>query len=212
MKYFIFVIIFFSLGCYNLLRDYYFDNLDISRNLPESIIDTSKYYYLKIERDIKFKEKKELIEKAESCYPPAKEVLKMHGNKIKTDIITKNIWWFREACGIKLPYALTNLSIQYYLDIFNKYKKEANNFKKDKSPSPYLSLKYTANVDYYPSVIYNSKEYFKVYVVELNLKWSGVSGGWSALSFSKKRLVIFSKENLKLLGIIGDGYTRYGIS
>jgi hypothetical protein len=203
-----FIILF---GCSNNLQKYYFKFCSPSNELSQSLIDTSITFKIRLNRDIRFKKYKELIEKAEACYPPIDEEL-LHFEQNQDRILENDyLWWYSKSDGVKLPYTITNSAINYYINLIKKYQQgkfeEAGTLEMKKA-----EFNYSAKVNSYASLILEDKRYSNVYVVELSIKWKNICGMLCGTWFSKNRLVIFSKDDFKLLGIIGDGKTSFLIS
>jgi len=205
------LLIFFIYGCSNNLEKYYFDYSEFAQEFPANLIDTSSVFTIKINRDIRFKTWKKLIEKAESCFPPVEEVLKHYKYKDNIKDFDKNLWWYKKSDGVNIPYAITYSSVNYYINLINNFKK--GKFKESGTAEmKFARFTYSAKVHSYSSIVYNESKYENIYVVELKLRWKNNCGPLCATSFDKNRLVIFREDDFKLLGIIGDGKTNYVVS
>ena len=117
-------------------------------------------------------------------------------------------WWYKEALGLRIPFALTSQALAYYQDVIQTYAQQT--FKRYTQPSSRLD--YHASVTAHPSFSLEGKTYQNVKVVTLDLSFTENFAATSTegLHFVKQRLVIFDAAG-KILHISGDGPTEVPI-
>ena len=113
--------------------------------------------------------------------------------------------------GIRLPYAITGASVEYYSNLIRLYR--LGDFGTAETiPNITADFRYDANIKYYDSfTAENDETYSGVYVISLSLKWSSYCGSLCALWFTKERTIIINDKN-KFVYIIGDGYAEVAVS
>lgn len=185
---------------YNILDQYYYHLDTSSVELPQSLVDTTGAFRVMIHRDIKYNHLKNLIEKAEAFYPP-KNNIKSENTKLDTTA-AENLWWYDTWGKARLPYTITKSSINFYSNLLYTYKKLFNSDKKSNVKSATLS--YTASVIQFDSIIMGKNKYKKVKIVNQVLKWHSYTSPLSSLGFTKRRQVVFDK-NENIIAVIGDG-------
>ena len=186
------------------LTDYYYNNFFSSSELPQKLIDTTGSFTILIERKAISQKSKRILYKAETLFPPKSEIVK-HKRRAKIDTFNSEpLWWYDTFDRVRLPYALTGSSVNYYIQLIRKFRK--NKLMGIKSTKMITaSFEYNATVSKYESFIFENKNYQNVYVVIMELDWKHFCGSLCALMFSKKRIMIFDGKSFELLGIIGDG-------
>jgi hypothetical protein len=144
-----------------------------------------------------------LIAAAEAAQPPRTEVQKAAG---ETKLPEQGpLWWYREALGLRVPYALTAEAVEYFTALVRGYGKEL--FTRYTQPSSRVD--YTASVAAHESFQHGERTFTNVRVVTLTLAFDQnfCATGTEGLAFRKERVVVFDAAGA-ILAIIGDGPTE----
>jgi hypothetical protein len=217
----IILFIFFFTSCKDLPEEptheqesfdgYYFDFCAFSSELPQSLVDTSSSFKIKIRRETFHDEWKILIEKAEACFPPKNKILESYFFTEPDSVHEESLWWCDIFDGIRIPYCITGSSVAYYTELIKSF--QSGDFS---GAGIFVfqsaSVEYEASVTFYESIILGTESYTEVYIVKQKLKWNDYCGNMCALITLIERLVIFEKNGYKLLGVIGDGYPMVIVS
>ena len=144
-----------------------------------------------------------LIAAAEAAQPPRADVQKAAG---ETKLPEQGpVWWYREALGLRIPYALTTEAVDYFTALVRSYAKES--FTRYTQPSS--RVEYTASVAAHQSFQHEEASFTNVRVVTLSLAFDQnfCATGTEGLAFRKERTVVFDAAG-KILAIFGDGPTE----
>ena len=166
-------------------------------------------HQVKIERIAKTAAEKQLIATAESAVPAKEGIARLFAEdpatKDKPLPADKNLWWFAETIGIKLPYAITGAAVDYYKGLVEGWGKA----KFTRFIEPNSMLSYTATVKFEETFKQGDKVFEKVNVVTMNLEFGAdfTAEGTMALHFTKTRQVVLSASG-KVLAVFGDGKTE----
>jgi hypothetical protein len=170
--------------------------------------DEAREYKKTIERNFTTDFEKELIDKAESYYPPREDIINAI-SKETIEIPDTLYWYYDDFDGVRIPYCIT-------VDAVNFYSGLITNLNKNKTANFFITAKfaYKADVSFheiYYSPSKNSKEeevtrerFESAYVVTLQLGWEDDCGSLCGLSIYKQRIVVFNKEG-ELLKVFLDG-------
>ncbi len=193
------------------IAGYYFDYDALSSELPQWVVDTTGSFQITVHRNTYHDEWKQLIEKAEACFPPENDIKAAYFFTPPDSVHKEPLWWCDVFDGVRIPYGITGSSVAYYIDLIKDF--QAGDFSQT---GFYVfvsaSVVYEASVIFYDSVMIGEKTYKEVYVVEQKLKWNDYLGNTGALMFLLERMVIFEKNSFKLIGVIGDGYPMVVVS
>jgi len=120
----------------------------------------------------------------------------------------KNLWWYQEQLGLRIPYAITGDAVTYYSGIVADYAKKE--FKSYARPSSRLN--YHASVRFHEEFKLDGKTFKEVNVVTMELTFSAnfTAEATSGLSFEKTRVVVLDAGN-RVLHLSGDGPTQTSI-
>lgn len=176
--------------------------------------NTWQNYSVEITRRYAGKDTVPLLNKAEELYPPREAVLAAMKTahfklpETETSALTRTqdaLWWYSSFDGVRMPYALTNGAVNYYLELMRSFMK--GDFSgSSKIAMTTASLKYTAAVTKHEVWKFQGREFRDATVVEMKLDWSQYCGSLCAMGFTKHRFVVFDKAgNVK--AVIGDGPT-----
>ena len=121
------------------------------------------------------------------------------------------VWWMTEdgkpvfTHGLKTPYAITNDALDYYTGLIKEYQKKTWKGYSE----PRSSLEYKPVVARHETFTLKGKEFRKVFVVKMTLKFSiaYVSGDGGA-DWSKTRTVVLD-EKAQVLAVDGDANERF---
>lgn len=183
----------------------------ISCNNETEEPEIERVYTKSVERISTNDFEKNLIEQAESIYPPRMEVMAaaVFSN---IEIPETGYWYYNSFDGIYIPYAITVEAINYYGDLID-------DIKSGKINTIFLTatFEYQAKIEFHNnySIRNNEKddsdEYKDVYVVEMNLTWENYCGSLCGLWINKKRTVIFNQSG-ELQKVYFDGAEPIAVS
>jgi hypothetical protein len=176
-------------------------------------VDATKHVVV-IKRDAADEKQSAIIAAAEATLASQQAIQKAAEESKKADPAAAAIpqddktWWYEEKLGTRIPYAITNEAITYYVEFVNNLGKKA--FKSYAQPSS--SLDYHASVTSLIAFSIDEKTFKDVNVVTMNLTFSAnfTAEATSGLGFSKTRVVVLDASN-KVLHISGDGPTEAAI-
>jgi len=180
----------------------------VSRMEDNGGTDEKREYKKTIERNFSTHFEEELIDKAESYYPPREDVINAI-SKETVEIPNTLYWYYDDFDGVKIPYCITVDAVDFYSNLIN-------DLNKNKTANFFITAKfeYKAEVSYhelYYSPSKNSKNedvtqerFESVYVVRLQMKWEDNCGSLCGLSIYKERIVVFNKAG-ELLKVFLDG-------
>ena len=160
-------------------------------------------HVIHIQRDAADDAQKKMIALAESTAPDADALIKAaDGQALAKDEVR---WWHGETLGIRIPYAVTGASVEYYKKLVEGYQKQA--FKRYIEPSSRLD--YHASVVFQKEFEHQGKAYKDVHVVTLKLSFSQqfAASTTEGMDFEKQRTVILDAKG-RVLAISGDGPTE----
>ena len=176
---------------------------------PKEWPANSNRHQVVIERIAKTDAENQHIALAESTLPAREAVTQAFAaaptNKDKPLPADKNLWWYAEQIGVKLPYAVTGEAVDYYKGLVEGWKMA----KRQRYVEPASKLSYTASVKFEEVFKQDGKAFEKVHVVTLKLEFNAdfTTEGTMALRFSKTRQVVISAGG-KVLAVFGDGKTE----
>jgi hypothetical protein len=114
-------------------------------------------------------------------------------------------WWWREADGVLLPFALTGAAVEYYISRVRDLSSQPNPFARYRP-----GVLHTAAVEYTARVVRSDVETTPIRV-ELKLRFQFYCGSTCALWFTHSRTVEFDVSG-RAIRVIGDRPPLYGIS
>lgn len=175
----------------------------ISTPLPDISEKNKESFKVSISRKFATKEEERFLKIAEVVYPTAEEKRKncskpVLGNPTEVD------WACGSFDGVLVAYAVTKDTVSYYLNL-------TEDFRTGKKQMKTSSLKYDAEVKFYPNFQLKNQKFTNIYLVSMNLNWSQICGDLCALVFGKVRTVILDK-NGKVLLVDGDEETPVMVS
>jgi hypothetical protein len=170
-------------------------------------------FRLEIRREYEGDGQAELIRRAESEQPPRKAVLALIGDKAsqkRVGVGEEPLWWFQTFDGIRIPYAITQEALLYYVQVMEAFREG------DFVPSKGVAMKkaileYSASVSHHDAFEHSGRILEKVDVVHMSLSWSQYCGGECAMAFHKERIVVFGKGG-QVQAVFLDGETPYIVS
>ncbi|MCP9292093.1 hypothetical protein [Gracilimonas sediminicola] len=173
----------------------------------------NEFYTKTIERIAENEFEEELIEKAETEYPPRDSVLAAVSPWQQELVPETEYWWYSRYEGVYLPFALTIDAIEYYESFIDSLAaEEQDDYYKT------AELEYEAKVSFHDSFKIYEQGYTnptpdqllgsfeEVYVVEMTLGFRFECFVHCLLGASKSRVAVFNKEG-NLLEIFHDGAT-----
>lgn len=176
---------------------------EISTSFPRISEQNKETFKANISRKFANKEEERLLKIAETLYPTAEEKKKncskpVLGNPTEVD------WACGSFDGYLIPYAVTKSTVVYFLNL-------TDDFRTGKRQMKTSSLKYIAEVKFYPNFQLKGQKFTNVYHVSMDFNWSHVCGDLCALAFGKVRTVIMDKTG-KVLLVDGDKETPVMVS
>ncbi len=188
------------------LEGYFLDTTAISNEMPNFLEDTLGSFVYRINRDyyLPSDRLRRLTEKAESLFPPVDTIMASYGFNAFEIPQDESMWWSQTFDGVRIPYAITWSSVEYYRSLLNLY--EQGLFEEAQTISmSSASLIYETEIEYYRSFQVLDISYQSVWVVSQTLEWDNYCGSLCAMSFRAKRMVIFDYDTEQLIAVIGDG-------
>ncbi len=183
------------------LDGYYFNFNVLEQALPDALIDTSTVFRINLERSVLYPNERRLIEKAEAFFPPES----VFENQDDYNPNGEPRWWYGDFDGIRIPYAITGSSVDYYVSLIRYFQKgefdAAGTIRMQSA-----SVTYTSAAKHYDSFIFGNERFTDVYVVSQELKWKNYCGILCALWFTKTRMIVFD-SNENVIAVFGDGST-----
>lgn len=173
--------------------------------------EEEELYRKTVERIASTDFERELIEQAESYYPPRDSVLAVVFPWLHDTIPQTGYWWWGTYDGVYLPFALTSDAIEYYESFINELRLGQSN-------DYYItaSLEYKAEVSYYDAYdVYEEghtppmpehlvASFEDVYVVHMQLSFGFECYVHCLLGAGKTRTVVFDQQG-NLVFVYGDG-------
>lgn len=154
-----------------------------------------------------------LILEAEAAWPERQEILDLIGDGQKqawAGVTDEPLWWFRTFDGVRIPYAITEACLPYYLGLIEAFMagdfSQAGGIAMKKA-----KLEYSASVEHHETFTHEKRTFQDVDVVSLSLHWFQFCGGECAMGFGKERIVVFGPDG-GVLAVFGDGETPYIVS
>jgi len=146
---------------------------------------------------------KKMISVAEAAYPAKSEVVA--AGKMEPPPVDDKLWWYKEVLGIKIPYAITARTIEYYSGLMEGYRKKALT----RYAEPSSRFSYEASISVQETYAQGGKTFSHVYVVKMKLFFeeSFVASQSEAVHFNKDREVILDTHG-QVLQVTGDGETQ----
>jgi hypothetical protein len=184
---------------------------------PDSLPDSLRYqgaFAAEILRRHTGPHERRLLQIAESAYPRRDSVVQaVRSAHFKLPAVPDDslLWWYSSFDRIRIPYAITQEAVQYYL-----MKTEAFRRGEDLEVAPSrdmerTSFSYTATVQRHDVFEMTGWTFEDVYVVELRLKWSNDCGPNCGLWINKARTVVLTADGI-VLHIAGDGPGSFYVS
>lgn len=185
------------------------EGIDLTPQKP--LIELSAYnaqgpHIIEVERTVRTENDMRMITIAESRYPPRTKVLEAIRTahfKLEQDPKENKLWWYSEADGVRIPYAITAEAVDYYVNLVEGYRKK--DWKSDIEPSSRFS--YSASVEFKKHCEKDGKKFRNVYVVEMKLSMEAGFASLAGVRFHKERIVVLNRKG-RVLGVFGDGKTR----
>lgn len=114
-------------------------------------------------------------------------------------------WWYREALGVRVPFAITGAAVDYYRDLVTGYSKVP--MKRYTEPSSRLEYRATAKAR--PTFEHEGRRFENVRVVTLRIDFRQFfcATQTEGMHFTKERTLVFDAAG-KLLLVTGDGPTE----
>lgn len=170
-------------------------------------------FRLEIRREYEGDGQAELIRRAEAEQPPTKAVLALIGDEVsqkRVGVGDEPLWWFQTFDGIRIPYAITQEALVYYVQVMEAFGEG------DFGPSKGVAMKkatleYSASVEHHDTFEHSGRIFKEVDVVKMSLSWSQYCGGECAMAFHKERTVVFGAGG-KIQAVFLDGETPYIVS
>lgn len=143
------------------------------------------------------------IATAEAALPEAAALQKAIGDGPKPKDASQ--WWYREELGIRIPFAITAGTVEYYSKLVGNYGKQE--FKRFLEPSS--SVDYHASVAFHALFEQDGRKFADVHVVTLKLVFAQnfAATGTEGMHFEKSRSVVLDAAG-KVLAVYGDGPTE----
>ena len=170
-------------------------------------------FVIEIARTFEEGEQACLIGEAEAVWPRRQEILDLIGDEKKQEhagVTDEPLWWFRTFDRVRIPYAITEAALPYYLGVIEAFMdgdfSQAGGITMKKA-----TLKYSAAVEHHGSYSHEGQTFADVDVVSLSLSWFQFCGGECAMGFGKERVVVFGPDG-GVLAVFGDGETPYIVS
>jgi hypothetical protein len=147
-----------------------------------------------------------LIATAEAARPEAAALRKAMGDGPEPKDASQ--WWYREVLGIRIPFAITAGTVEYYSKLVGDYGKQE--FKRFLEPSS--SVDYHASVAFHAMFEQDGRKFADVQVVTLKLVFAQnfAATGTEGMQFEKSRTVVLDAKG-KVLAVYGDGPTEVPI-
>ena len=119
-------------------------------------------------------QQEKLLRIAESVYPRKSDVLaagkKRNGSLSAQDQADKNLWWWNDFDGVRLPYAITTSSVVYYRQKIRGFR--SGDFSGSHGIKMiYAHMKYVADIAPLAEFNLNKTTFRDVYVVQMKLDW-----------------------------------------
>lgn len=152
-------------------------------------------------------QQEKLLRVAEAIYPARANVLaagkKMRGTLSATDKTTKDLWWWNDFDGVRLPYAITTSAVVYYRQKIREFR--GGDFKATRGIKMFsANMKYVSDIKYHVDFTQGKRKFRGVYVVKMQLIWEQTCGSVCGMYFNRERTVVLSK-NGNVLAVSGDG-------
>lgn len=165
-------------------------------------------HVVKVDREFQTEADSALIIAAENLAPSEKELL---ATAQKQDQAAKTVakqWWYQEALGVKIPFAVTTDAVSYYTELVNGFGTQ----KLKRYSPPASRFHYAAKVTKHESYESDGKTFANVSVVTLTMSFSEhfVTTMTEGMDFTKTRVVVFDAAG-KVLHTSGDGETEVPI-
>jgi hypothetical protein len=120
------------------------------------------------------------------------------------------LWWSSEFDGVRIPYAITDVAVAYYLSLSDALRR-GDTAKTRGVRMSQSRLEYVATVERHDSFLLGQATYADVYVVRLRLAWGNYCGPLCALSFSSARTVVVGRDGI-VRAVQGDGILEMTVS
>lgn len=187
--------------------------------LPAAVVEgnDSGRFHLVISRPASSDWERELMERAESLYPP----LRLISDSVSAHLLEPDTrggiwgerfaeaaaapgprWWWLLEGAVGLPFALTGQAVAQYLEHFRSLRS---------GPNPYAE--YNPGVEHRAELVYAARVHSQEdgYVVEMSLRWSFYCGPLCGLRLGHTRRVSFDQEGV-VVRVEGDRRPAYGVS
>lgn len=171
---------------------------EISAKFPGISKKNKESYKVNISRQFAGKKEERLLNIAEAVYPTGDEKKKNCSDQAENS--SPADWSCGSFDGVLIPYAVTKGAVIYYLQVTDKFRRNAQTGVKMKTSA----LNYSAEIKFQPDFELNEKKFKDVYVVSMRLSWYQFCGDLCAMSFGKDRTVVLDK-NGRILFVDGDG-------
>lgn len=170
---------------------------------PKKFPPNPAKHQLTIRREAGDATQAKMIAAAEAARPSAQALRKAIGDGPAPE--GESPWWYREALGIRIPFAVTADAVAYYSKLVEGYRKQT--FERYMEPSSRFD--YHAASAHHPKFEREGRTFKDVHVVTLKLGFSQnfAATGTEGMEFQKERTVILDSAG-KVLAIFGDGPTE----
>jgi hypothetical protein len=147
-----------------------------------------------------------MITAAENAQPSKKALQQAVGEGVLP--VGEKVWWYKEALGIRIPYAITADAVSYYADLVGNYSKQ----RLKRYVQPTSRFEYHASVDFQKEYVREGKTFRDAHIVTMKLTFSQnfTATQTEGMQFEKERTVVLDGEG-KVLEIFGDGPTEVPI-
>ena len=121
-----------------------------------------------------------------------------------------DLWWSAEFDGMRIPYAINALTIDYYLGLTEDFK--SGDFSGVKGIEMLESdLYYEAYAKHHETFHYGAQVFTDVHVARLHLKWHAYCGVVCAIWIDHERIVVLSPEG-DPIAVFGDENILFRVS
>lgn len=167
---------------------------------------TRRAFVAMVHRSFRNREEERLIRIAEETYPPP-EAVRAAAARPSSDKVAfsseKDLWWYGDFDGVRLPYAVTMDAVRYYLQLTQSFGRgdttQTHGIRMKRS-----DFSYSASISRRPEPYSRDGRVFNdVYLVEMRLNWSNYCSPLCACSFRLDRTVVLRRDGT-VLCVFGD--------
>ena len=167
-----------------------------------------------VRRQFETREEEQLLALAEAVYPTHDAIideLRKRGEQLtRWPPPQDQLWWWNTFDGMRIPYAVTNGAVAYYLELTRAFRRGAFD-SLGTSHMKHSGLQYLADVTWHNRYVHGSHTFDQVFVVDMTLEWSAYCSPVCELTIQAHRVVVLGSGGI-LRGVFGDGLARYIVS